>query len=145
MNTICLYVHVYAFMKTMCPPGYHNNDFVAIHAFGHMMYGYILLVPMNQSVLKKLIKERNISGHKWSTTQRVFQSPRSKMVCFFSISIWFLFKPLMCVDYLSDYYWLLNWNEFNIEVKIMFIKIKQSMKCPLMYVGWKFWTKKLRN
>ena len=26
-------------MKTMCSPGYHHNDFVAIHALGHMMYG----------------------------------------------------------------------------------------------------------
>ena len=26
-------------MKTMCPPGYHHNDFVATHALGHMMYG----------------------------------------------------------------------------------------------------------
>ena len=25
-------------MKTMCPPGYHHNDFVATHALGHMMY-----------------------------------------------------------------------------------------------------------
>ena len=24
-------------MKTMCPPGYHNNGFVATHALGHMM------------------------------------------------------------------------------------------------------------
>ena len=29
-------------MKTMCPPGYHDNDFVAIHALGHMMYGYVM-------------------------------------------------------------------------------------------------------
>ena len=42
-------------MKTMCPPG---------HALGHMMYGYTLLVPMNQRVLNKQSKERNISGHK---------------------------------------------------------------------------------
>ena len=28
-------------MKTMCPPGYHHNGFVATHALGHMMYGYI--------------------------------------------------------------------------------------------------------
>ena len=28
-------------MKTMCPPGYHHNGFVASHALGHMMYGYI--------------------------------------------------------------------------------------------------------
>ena len=26
-------------MKTMCPPGYHQNGFVATHALGHMMYG----------------------------------------------------------------------------------------------------------
>ena len=25
-------------MKTMCPPDYHHNDFVATHALGHMMY-----------------------------------------------------------------------------------------------------------
>ena len=36
-------------MKTMCPPGYHHNGFVATHALGHMMYGSTLLVPMNQS------------------------------------------------------------------------------------------------
>ena len=27
-------------MKTMCPPGYHHNGFVATHALGHMMYIY---------------------------------------------------------------------------------------------------------
>ena len=26
-------------MKTMCPPGYHHNGFVATHALWHMMYG----------------------------------------------------------------------------------------------------------
>ena len=26
-------------MKTMCPTGYHHNDFDATHALGHMMYG----------------------------------------------------------------------------------------------------------
>ena len=34
-------------MKTMCPPGYHHNGFVATHALGHMMYGisaYTLIV-----------------------------------------------------------------------------------------------------
>ena len=25
-------------MKTMCPPGCHQNGFVATHALGHMMY-----------------------------------------------------------------------------------------------------------
>ena len=56
--------NVYVIMKTMCPPGYHHNGFVATHALGHMMYGSTLLVPMNQRVLNKQSKERNISGHK---------------------------------------------------------------------------------
>ena len=41
--------NIYAIMKTMCPPGYHHNGFVATHALGHMstsrvhvfMYRYI--------------------------------------------------------------------------------------------------------
>ena len=28
---------LYAIMKTMCPPGYHRNGFVATHALRHMM------------------------------------------------------------------------------------------------------------
>ena len=40
-------------MKTMYPPGYHHEGFVATHALGHMMYGYTLLVPVNQRVLNK--------------------------------------------------------------------------------------------
>ena len=48
----------------MCCHGYHHNDFVGTHALGHMMYGYTLLVPVNQRVLNKQSKERNISGHK---------------------------------------------------------------------------------
>ena len=34
----------------MCHPVYHKNGFVASHALGHMKYGYILLVPMNQKL-----------------------------------------------------------------------------------------------
>ena len=56
--------NIYGIMKTICPPGSHHNGFVATHALGHMMYGYTLLVPMNQRVLNKQSKERNISGHK---------------------------------------------------------------------------------
>ena len=56
--------NIYVTMKTMCPPGYHHNGLVATHAPGHMMYGSTLLVPMNQRVLNKQSKERNISGHK---------------------------------------------------------------------------------
>ena len=36
-------VHIYAVMKTMYPPGYHHNGFMATHALGHRMYGYTLL------------------------------------------------------------------------------------------------------
>ena len=56
--------NIFVIMKTMCPPGYHHNGFVATHALGHMMYGSTFLVPMNQRVLNKQRKERNISGHK---------------------------------------------------------------------------------
>ena len=49
-------------MKTMCPPFYHHNGFVAPHALGHMMYGYTLLAPTNQRVFNELSKERNISA-----------------------------------------------------------------------------------
>ena len=59
-----IYIYIYVSMKTMCSPGYHHNGFVATHAFGHMMHGYTLLVPMNQKVLNKLSKEHNKSGHK---------------------------------------------------------------------------------
>ena len=27
--------HIYEIMKTMCPPNYHHNGFVATHALGH--------------------------------------------------------------------------------------------------------------
>ena len=51
-------------MKAMCPPAHHHNGFMATHAFGHMIYGYTLLVLMNQRVLNKVSLEHNISGHK---------------------------------------------------------------------------------
>ena len=47
--------------NVMC---YHPSDFVGTQALGHVMYGYTLLVPMNQRVIKKLKKERIITGHK---------------------------------------------------------------------------------
>ena len=54
-------------METMCPPGYHHNGFVATHALGHLIYGYTLLVPINQRRLSKQSKERNISDCLLST------------------------------------------------------------------------------
>ena len=32
--------NIYEIMKTMCPPGYHHNGFVATHAHGHVMYKF---------------------------------------------------------------------------------------------------------
>ena len=57
----------------------NENGFVAIHALGFMMYGYTLLVQMNQRVHNKLSMEHNTSGHKQSMTHRVLKSHRSKM------------------------------------------------------------------
>ena len=71
--------NIYAIMKTMCPPGYHHNSFVVTHVFGLMMYGYILLVPLNQTVLNKLSKKHNIISHKRSTTHSLLKSHKSKM------------------------------------------------------------------
>ena len=39
-------------MKTMCPPGYHHNGFVATHALGHMMYGSFFRNPTIHHVPK---------------------------------------------------------------------------------------------
>ena len=61
---IYIYVYIHAIMKTICPPSHHHTGFVATYALGHMMYRYTLLVPVNQRVLKKESKERNISGYK---------------------------------------------------------------------------------
>ena len=36
--------NIYVIMKTMCPPGYHHNGFVATHALGHMMYGKAIVI-----------------------------------------------------------------------------------------------------
>ena len=49
-------------MKTVFPPGYQHDGFVATHALKHMTYGYTLLVPMNQRELNKLSKACNISA-----------------------------------------------------------------------------------
>ena len=34
---ICIYIYIHLIMKTMCPPGYHHNGFVAAHALEHKM------------------------------------------------------------------------------------------------------------
>ena len=40
-------------MKTMCPLGYHHNDFVATHALGHMIYcAHLASVRFEHSVCR---------------------------------------------------------------------------------------------
>ena len=38
-------MYIYVIMKTMCPPGYHHNGFVATHALGHMMHMTYIMCP----------------------------------------------------------------------------------------------------
>ena len=63
----------------MCPLTNHYNGLMTTHALEHMMYGYTLLVPINQRLLQKSSKEYNMSGHKWFTMHRVLKSYRSTM------------------------------------------------------------------
>ena len=50
MTIIIIYIYIYVIMKTMCPPRYHHNGFVATHALGPIMGGYTLLVPIASTV-----------------------------------------------------------------------------------------------
>ena len=36
-------------MKTICPPGYHQNGFVATHALGHMTYSCVQVHELARS------------------------------------------------------------------------------------------------
>ena len=52
-------------MRTMGSSGYHcNRHSVATHGLRQTIHGYMLLVPTNQRVPKKLIKECYITSHK---------------------------------------------------------------------------------
>ena len=46
--------NIYVIMKTMCPPGYHHNGFVATHALGHMIH-WIHHVPKCMSCHKAIV------------------------------------------------------------------------------------------
>ena len=50
--------NIYVIMKTMCPPGYHHNGFVATHALGHMMYGFELCTNVYLMYLCEMTKEK---------------------------------------------------------------------------------------
>ena len=57
---IYIYIYITLIMKKMYPPGYYRNGFMETHALIHMIHGYILSILMNQRLLNKLRKERNI-------------------------------------------------------------------------------------
>ena len=63
MCKIYIYIYIYVIMKTMCPPCYHYNGFVATatHALGHMMYGYC--VPECMSCHKAIVVISQLGGH----------------------------------------------------------------------------------
>ena len=94
--------NIYAIMKTMCPPSYRYNGFVGTHALGQMMYGYTLLVPMNQKVLNKLSKEHIISDpwHTECSTQKAhcFHDCILHLLCF--CEIWALCVLWITYDHL---------------------------------------------
>ena len=47
-------------MKTMCPPGYHHNGFVATHALGHY-YAHLASVRFEHSVCRGSLMTTYIS------------------------------------------------------------------------------------
>ena len=51
---MCVCVCVCVGVCENVPSGYRHNGFAATHALGSMMYGYTLLVTMNQRLLNKL-------------------------------------------------------------------------------------------
>ena len=54
----------YVIIKVMCPRGYLHNNFGLIYALGHIMYGYILLLPKKkQPELQKKPLLWQLGGH----------------------------------------------------------------------------------
>ena len=49
-----IYIYnIYKIMETIYPLNYHHNGFFATHLFEHMIYGYALVIPMNQRLSNK--------------------------------------------------------------------------------------------
>ena len=85
-KSLDIYVFIYYiwnYLKSwkQCAPSWLSPQcgYVATHAIEHIIYRFILLVQMNQIVLKKLSRERNTSAHKWTSTRRFVRSHRSKI------------------------------------------------------------------
>ena len=50
---MCIYMYICVIMKTMCPPSYHHNGFVATHALG-LMITYIFIYIYLTVAVKKI-------------------------------------------------------------------------------------------
>ena len=50
-------------MKTMCPPGYHHNGFVATHPLGHMMYDIYIYIHILYSCVALQQQAAYFSSH----------------------------------------------------------------------------------
>ena len=50
---IYMFNYIHVIMKTGCPPSYDIDEFVGGDALGDMIFGYKLLVPINQKMLMK--------------------------------------------------------------------------------------------
>ena len=64
-----IYIYAICSHKTMCPPGYHYNVFMATHALGHMMYGGTISVhhvPKCMSCLKAIVVITGGTLFSWS-------------------------------------------------------------------------------
>ena len=59
-NCVCVCVCVCVIMKTMCPPVYHHNGFVATHALGYMTYTYLFTSLNNFSSAIRLNMQQKI-------------------------------------------------------------------------------------
>ena len=61
-----IYIYIYICNHENNAPSqlspHNHNGFVVNHALDHMMYGYTLLVTLNERVFNKPSKDHNISG-----------------------------------------------------------------------------------
>ena len=65
-------------MPSDCSISYYPSTLSVSNVF-LFLYMHTLLVPTNQRLHNKLSKERNTSGHKWSTTHSLLKSSKIKM------------------------------------------------------------------
>ena len=89
----------------MYPPGYHHNDFVATHSLRHMMYGYMLLVLMNQEcstsktsrLINKARRERPHFFHNYICITPNLSRQTLSIMYVMNHKSWLILRPLLCL------------------------------------------------